>query len=486
MQKLLLFLFLIPTLVFSQKVRPEAYLDHKQFESPDGKILLEVYLQFNISTFRLLRNEAGLFYGKIELTEIVKRGEEIIDFRKVTLDSPLMVDSLINDFSDQHRFSLDPGYYNLEFEIRDVLNDSSEIVRSHLPVELKKPSQVISISDIQQLEGYTKAETQGPLTKGGYDLIPFVSNYYSPDIEKLAYYFEIYRSEQLGNGEMFLLKQYIREKNNGEPVDQMAKISRQNVKPVVPVLSVFDIKNLPTGSYELVVELRNKANELLAEKSFEFIRTNVEREFKPEDILKVNLAATFVEKISNNDSINEFISCLRPIAMPNEIGMIDTIVNSKDINLKKQFFYYFWANRDPLSTEMTWIKYKQTVDYVNRIFGTKIKRGYQTDRGYVFLKYGAPNWVTDRPNEPSSYPYQIWQYKKVGKFNNKRFIFYLPDLVTNDYVMLHSDVPGEVRNYRWEQMLNNRNSPNINIDEGNGGNNQHWGGNSGEFYKNPR
>ena len=48
--------------------------------------------------------------------------------------------------------------------------------------------------------------------------------------------------------------------------------------------------------------------------------------------------------------------------------------------------------------------------------------------GRIFLYHGPPNTITDRPNEPSAYPYQIWHYYKIGKFNNKRFIFYKPDL----------------------------------------------------------
>ena len=61
----------------------------------------------------------------------------------------------------------------------------------------------------------------------------------------------------------------------------------------------------------------------------------------------------------------------------------------------------------------------------------------------------------------------------------------MPDLVTNDYSILHSDVPGEVKNENWNATLNSRNSTNGNIDDPNSGNRDHWGTNSSTLFKNP-
>jgi GWxTD domain-containing protein len=156
-----------------------------------------------------------------------------------------------------------------------------------------------------------------------------------------------------------------------------------------------------------------------------------------------------------------------------------------DDTLKRQFIYSFWFNKNNVNPRKSWEDYKIQVNRIEKLFSTRIKRGYQTDRGRVYLKYGAPNNLIERPNEPSSYPYQIWHYYRLGKFNNKRFIFYMPDLVTNDYSILHSDVPGEVKNENWNATLNSRNSTNGNIDDPNSGNRDHWGTNSSTLFKNP-
>ena len=105
--------------------------------------------------------------------------------------------------------------------------------------------------------------------------------------------------------------------------------------------------------------------------------------------------------------------------------------------------------------------------------------------GRTYLKYGAPNTITDRPNEPSAYPYQIWHYYKIGKFNNKRFIFYMPDLGSNEYSTLHSTLQGEYFNRNWKTDLHRRNTPGRSVDNTQNPNDGQWGSNSNTFFINP-
>jgi hypothetical protein len=90
-------------------------------------------------------------------------------------------------------------------------------------------------------------------------------------------------------------------------------------------------------------------------------------------------------------------------------------------------------------------------------FKTPVKKGYQTDRGRIYLEYGPPNTRSERPSEPSTYPYEIWHYYTLSNSQrNKKFVFYSPDMVTNDYFLLHSDAIGEIHNYRWQIDLQGR------------------------------
>jgi hypothetical protein len=75
----------------------------------------------------------------------------------------------------------------------------------------------------------------------------------------------------------------------------------------------------------------------------------------------------------------------------------------------------------------------------------------------VYLKYGAPNTMMDRFNEMGTLPYTIWHYYRAGKYTNRRFVFYQPDLANTCMQLLHSEVPGEIQNPQWNNILHQRN-----------------------------
>lgn len=461
----------------------EVYLDYKRFSTPEHQGIFEVYLQFNALSAVLKRDEEKMYSAKLEITQMIKKQDQIVDFKKYIIDSPKMADTMIVDFIDQQRFLLEPGDYELELNIVDLNLDKENKTTSVQSFSIKTDPNNVYFSDIQAIERYSKTDKPGLLTKSGIDIIPYVSNYYPPEIDKLAFYAEIYNTGSEGSDEKFVFFQYIEDRKNNKQLNEFSKFTKQTSKPVIPVLGVVDITKLPPGDYNLVLELRNSSNEIVAKKKWYFQRNNI-LEFDLSSMMALDIKATFVQQITSEDSLNEYISSLRPIAQLGEITMIDTIVKSKNLVAKQKFFYSFWLARNGLNPDYAWLDYKAAVQKTQELFGTQIKKGYMTDRGYVFLKYGPPDYLYDKSNEPTAYPYQIWQYKKADKFNNRRFIFYLPDLVTNDYVLLHSEVPGEVKNYRWEQVIGGRTNTNTNIDDGSSPG--QWGNNSREMFRNPR
>ena len=53
-------------------------------------------------------------------------------------------------------------------------------------------------------------------------------------------------------------------------------------------------------------------------------------------------------------------------------------------------------------------------------------------------------------------PYEIWHYYKAGQFNNRRFLFYAPQVVGECFELLHSDHPQELKNADWLDILKTR------------------------------
>lgn len=482
---LILFLsFFTPGLLRAQS---PVSIDIKQFYAPGSGNYIEVFTYIDPAHFALKTvKDSGLICQVQELL-ILRQGEKIIDYRKKNVRSPYYTDSTISPFTLVQRFMAEPGKYTLEYACADLQNKDANPLKTELVIDLANRKDKNVVSHIQLVEKISSNIQHREFSRSGYEIWPYLSNFYPDDIEKLAYYAEVYFEQTaIDQQEKFVLTQYLTNFETNEKLDGYASMSKITATPVNPVLNSFDIKRLPTGNYNLVVELRNRKNELVSNETIFFQRLNVTQAMSNENLVNTNVEGTFVAGINSVDSLNEFIACIRPIASNPESDMALLQIKEGNVLSKKQFFYLFWKTRSSIDPEGSWREYKSQVKYVNNVFGTRIKRGYETDRGRVYLKYGAPNQVTDRPNEPSAYPYQIWQYYKAGKYNNKSFIFYMPDLVSNDYEILNSDVPGEYKNPRWQSAIYSRDTQNPNIDFPNQNNTNHYGGNVNEMLKNPR
>ena len=72
----------------------------------------------------------------------------------------------------------------------------------------------MSVSDIQLVESASKSDKPGPLNKGGFNLVPHISDFYPQEEEKLTFYAEIYRAlEFLGESQKYLVNYYLEDIN---------------------------------------------------------------------------------------------------------------------------------------------------------------------------------------------------------------------------------------------------------------------------------
>tara|TARA_B100000683_G_scaffold270584_1_gene309754 strand:- start:401 stop:1840 length:1440 start_codon:yes stop_codon:yes gene_type:complete len=459
----------------------EALFDIKKFRQGDQHFV-ETYL-YIFGPSLLQHKDTNVKNKKVEILLFIENEQrEIVDYKKHVIEGEID-DINKNGILDLQRFSLEDGDYHLSLKLVDQI-DTNNIEEYQQSFSLSKPKSV-EFSDIELLDKYWKSDSVSKLNKSGIEMIPLVTTYFGPEFTRLSYYNEIYFNDEIRkeNSSVILTQSIIVEENR-KIAGQYNKLKKISTSAVVPVLNSFDLSNLPTGNYVLKLSVMDKNQLILNTKELSFQRTNLNNSMKLNRLNSVSIANTFAS-ILPQDSLNEFMKCLAPLASNLEKNIIDNKVNEIDDTLKRQFIYSFWYNRFPNDPAYNWSKYKNEVKKTNQLFGTKVRKGYETDRGRIYLKYGPPNTITDRPNEPSAYPYQIWHYYKIGRFNNKRFIFYLPDLVSNDYVILHSTLQGEYFNNNWKTDLHSRNTPERNVDALQNPNDNQWGSNSNLFFINP-
>lgn len=474
-------LILVSSFVFlSSSAQIEALFDIKRFKSSDQNYI-ETYLYIygntlneNLDTNNRKKAVQILQYIENDQREIVAHKKYIIEEK---------IDYAQRDgIMDLKRYTLPDGKFNITIEIKD-LNDTNTIEQHQESFELSFPK-TTHFSDIEFLDSYWKNENETELSKSGFQMIPLVTNYFGPEFNKLAYYFEIYKMNLFNETEHLLLKQSILISETDKIAGQYNKIKKIPTHSIYPVLNTFDLSNLPTGNYDLNIELINPKNEIIVSNRVPFQRTNLSNNIQINRLNAVQINNTFAAYL-NQDSLLEFIQCLSPISSNLERNIIDKKIENINDTLKRQFIFSFWYNRNPTNPALAWAEYNSEVKKADQLFATKVRRGFETDQGRIFLKYGPPNTITDRPNEPSAYPYQIWHYYKIGKFNNKRFIFYMPDLGSNEYTVLHSTLQGEYFNNNWKTDLHRRNTPGRSVDNTQNPNDSQWGSNSNTFFINP-
>jgi GWxTD domain-containing protein len=465
----------------------QALLNYTTFNVPGKGPYIETYLSVAGESVIYIKNDKGQFQGSIEVTFIFRQNDEIKEYDKYQLFSPEVADTGAIDFSfiDQQRYFISQGDYEMEIIIADQ-NAEKKPFSAIQPVTVRFDDTALSFSGIQLVKSFSPATEQNITTKGNFNLIPQVHNFYPESINKLIYYLEIYNSDKTpGPGEKFLVTSMIKSFETGISLKDFVSYKKFETRPVVPVLSEYDIAMLPSGNYLICIEVRNKLNELIAQNELFFQRSNPNIQFNLQDISSLDVNYTFASRITGNDTLQEFINCLDPIATELEKTFIYKQSKTSDLKTKQQFFYNFWLSRDQLNPEKAWREYYEQVLIVDNAYKTQISKGYESDRGRVYLKYGPPNIISESYNEPSSYPYEIWHYYELGgNQRNKKFVFYATDMLTNSFKLLHSDAIGEISNYKWQIFLNSRwyDPYSVDIEQAP----DIYGGKADDYYRNPR
>ena len=191
-----------------------------------------------------------------------QKNDEVVYGDKYQLSSPVMKDTNFVDpdfvysqrFIDQQRYFLEDGKYTLSLSIEDLNKTNSKTVHQQ-ELEVKKQD---GISDIQFIESYKESKQTSMLSKSGYDLVPFTSNFYNEKNDKLTFYFEYYNA----NEQIVLLQTKIQSHASDQLVNNLA-ISKKSKGNKTPMLGSFSVSTIPTGTYYLMVNAINEANELV-------------------------------------------------------------------------------------------------------------------------------------------------------------------------------------------------------------------------------
>ncbi|MDD4739446.1 MAG: GWxTD domain-containing protein, partial [Bacteroidales bacterium] len=451
----ILVMAILPFVSFAEGLN--AIYSFSTFNIPSQKPYVEINTSIQAKSLIYMNNEAT-----IEFTLLIIKDSQIVYVEKRDLKATQAYSEA--SIIDIQRVSLDNGQYSARFELKDKNTSMTPLVIED-NFEINYPKNQIAVSSVQLIDSYKKTTSQNIRSKNGYDLIPYLFDAIAENKNTLTYYAEIYNAEkEFGKDSTYAISVVLESIKTGKKFEAIQKIKREKAREISVEIGNLDITSLPQGGYYLVVEARNKNNILYAYSKTAFYRySNVDNNFQ-----STIPADAFVNMISK-DEIDENIYCLIPIASEAQKTFILKHMKTSSIDDKKHFLYVFWRGINPENPNFEWQSYMKEVKIVNEKYSTKIKKGYETEMGRVYLQYGKPDVVIDEKFKATSgmrksslanqalnpldgefsqdaisyMPYQIWKYHNTpyGEVN-KGFVFYAPQNNLMEYFLLHSDAKG--------------------------------------------
>lgn len=466
---------------FSQKEKTiKLYHNDKQFFAPEVGNYLEVQLTFETKSLSFNIDE-DMLTSELSITQTFSQNNTVKAFDKTRLTTPINKNNRIENLYYIERFALEPGIYSYELIVKDENSSSPELTyKKDIQVidHSKKPSfsEIVPAAAIDA----SKKEENTLFSKYGYEVKPLETAFYGSKVNTLPYYTEVYHTDKLNSSTLFI-KQTVYNTKDSIPISSLTRFFKVPKTPLHAIAKGIKIEELETGDYVLTLELFTKEKKLICSSHLNF-----ERKKKQQSTLstleKDSLSTRFNHSIPE-DSVYYYVASLIPIADGQEVKNIIRLLKTDDTVAYRNYLSEFWQTAYDESPYDAWMNYKEQVDLAEHHFGTKFQMGAETDRGRVYLQFGPPSQLSDIPYSPSEYPYQIWQYDKIGRFSNRRFVFYNPSNINEAYQLLHSDMIGELQNRRWRFELNKRNTYDGDLDTPDGrGHQEHWGGNSMQYY----
>jgi len=459
MKKIYLINLLFIFLFFSTNISGlDISITHSAFQYKNTKYI-ELYIQVIGNTVKYIEVNNSK-QAKVDFTVLIKQGENIVNFDKFTLTGPLSKNP--EDFIGLRRFRIKKGDYILEIIAKDI-NDGNNVFKYKNPFTVDLDENNICISDIQLLATIKKSDNpNNPFVKNGYYLEPVLFHYLPNNIDTLGLYMELYNLDKTPDDKYIILtinKGFKNDELNIQLLNQ--KTVLQN-KALYPLLTRLDIKGLQSGNYHLKAEMFNAQGNVIASKYTNFQRSN------PVENIKSNYASTgfknsFAKKLPE-DSLYYSLKAMVPLMKATNSVSINDIITSKNTNAARYFLWRFWYDKNNIDPYGAYTEYMRYAKAVDKRFRSQLGYGFETDRGYIYLKYGMPSEIITRESEPTAPPYEIWFYDRIEQNNqrNIKFIFYIPSLAHNDFVLLHSNCQGEKNNPTWfYELYSKRNDSNI-------------------------
>lgn len=413
-----------------------------------GESYLELYTRVMGNSVQFVSTDTNLTQSSVELMVLIKSGAKIKMADKYNLQSPILKTSA--DYYDMRRFKLGEGSYSIELQYVD-LNNISDTLTYTETITVTKPTKGGYCSDVLLMNDLSIEQGAYAFEKGGFSFEPLTYNLFDTKQNTFYFYTEFYQLDK--TTEPLYCKYYIMNEETLMPQIKPAYkqlITEENFAFV----ESFDISHIESGNYVFIIEIVDKEKNVSFYKEERFAVYHPLTDYKSTYESDSEFRTSFVQLLDEGE-VNYALKAIFPRVGNNKTGILNDVIWGNDLKVKRYFLYDYWSQYSLTNSKDVYDKYMEVARAIDLKFANNVGHGFETDRGYVFLKYGKPDDYIAVEDEPSAPPYEIWVYNHLKETNqtNVKFLFHNPSLVTNDFTLLHSTCRGEISNPRWELEL---------------------------------
>jgi GWxTD domain-containing protein len=436
--------------------QPKASVGFSTFNSENGPYV-EVYLSVERSS--LEKSPTGK--QSAVFTLLFNQDDQIRQADKIELIAPTDDDD--RNFIEAIRYFMPNGKYRLSVEGIDNADTSQLALKLAADIVVDYAQDSIGLSDLQLSAMSYEVDSAGhhhTLVKGGLFLEPLPQNFVKRQMDGFTAYVEAYYPEKFQNVPSLLEYTIVSFDDSGKANDIFRKTKRFEASNfTTPFFININTQSLASGRYGLRMSLRDKSLQTIAEKLSIFVVSNPDKDKRALSAKPATYEDSFVHDISP-DSLKYVLRSILPIVEAAESDYLEGVIRSDNEEAQKLAISNHFAGESAEHPEVAYKSYLKIVREIDAAFKNGFRKGFESDRGYVYLKYGQPDDRVIVNEDPSAPPYEIWIYNYVERtFQGPgKFLFYNPNLDNASFSLLHSTVRGEIREPRWQRILYSRSS----------------------------
>jgi GWxTD domain-containing protein len=433
-------------------------MDTGTFRYSDAASLAEVYFSVGASSLTYTRNEAGAFEASVPVHLTIRpvavaapagassapAYDQMIEYRFSVADTSALTSGQV--FTELVRTSLAPGEYEVG------ATSGGFRAQQDLTVPDYGGAQGAALSSIQLARRIVRAQdAASPFVKSGRIVQPNPDALYGDDLSRVTYYAEVYGVP--ASTETYTVLAFLSNSSRPTPIEGTQTRTERPVQPVDVLVGAIDVSALPTGQYTLHLAVLNAANEAIAErtKGLYVINPDVaqpERTVAEATDDELLYAAMGEEELALN------IEHARVIATSRERSDIAALRTDDE---RRMYLVRFWRNRSSAAGGATTDARRTFYDRLTRVDATYRyggSPGYRTDRGRIYLTYGAPSGVDRQTFNSDTAPFEVWTYENIPGEGLSEFVF-VDRNNSGEMTLVHSTVTGEISLPQWRSEITN-------------------------------